>query len=42
LTRTIAGIVNLFDQDEERRERERMLFADLYAAFGDAKPEIDK
>src|SRR5581483_4084703 len=36
LARLIAGIVLLSERDEDRVERGRMLFDDLYAAFGGA------
>src|SRR5581483_10075508 len=36
LARMIAGIVKLCDQDEDRLERGRALFDELYAAFGGA------
>ena len=34
LARMIAGIAKLCERDEDRIERGRMLFDDLYAAFG--------
>jgi hypothetical protein len=36
LARMIAGVAKLCERDEERIDRGRMLFDDLYAAFGGA------
>lgn len=38
LARMIAGIAKLCEHDEDRLERGRMLFDDLYAAFGGMAP----
>jgi hypothetical protein len=36
LARMIAGVAALYDRDDDRLERGRLLFDDLYAAFGGA------
>lgn len=38
LARMISGIAKLCERDEDRLERGRMLFDDLYAAFGGGSP----